>query len=258
MKEKIILEVRGLYRGSELPGFNRRKDGPGIYIWGITESETSNKFVPLYVGTDAKSVWHRVEEHFLSLHYGNRYRIFSNDFYEKLFRGQSIVPKKPHVEVESFYGYCVFSCDPKEDPYMKNKATFVNYKAKVITSQGLDYRMKNSREYQPIQDAIEKYYSKERFAFLTLLLPEDSNIKPRWRGIEANVKFALRRGTLSRSDNFDTGLKIKLIPKLKKNSKGKPSQSLNDLVRKLFLLKNDWLEPSNECDPPYQISSTGS
>jgi len=238
----IQLNIHGLYFGTDLKNRIHYKDGAGVYIWGFTGGK--GKFIPLYVGKHKASVWSRVEEHFLNLHYGNKYRIFSKEFYNALLKGNLKLPKVAKISKKDNLAQelkdchpklksidCIFSCDPSflVKKYPELKAHLGGYMAKSITSQGLEKKGNPLN----IQNVIDRYFSLQRFAFL-ILLPASNTMLPNKKTLntlEANVKFALKNGTLSDSKNFKREIQVSIY--LEEDVRMKP------LMKDLFHGENE-------------------
>ncbi len=253
----LKLTAHGVYTAKD---FNVIKnDGslssPGVYIWG-TNNNKGSAFTPLYVGMHENDILHRVQEHFLNLHFGNKYPIYTDAFYDDLIKGIRLIPKISHIDrikdqthplykdFKRFLDDRIFTCESGFiASLLANKKTPYNnilsqIKGNCITSQGYDLLVGSSSK--PIQKTIEKYFSEERFAFVLIPVtdPEKNKHIPPINKIEGNIKMALKGGTLSRSNGFDKNILIDLGTKSKQSPpshKGKMKIKIDDY----FLLDNN-------------------
>jgi hypothetical protein len=255
MNRHLSLTAYGVFKARSLPHLKAEYSNlstSGVYIWGIC---TDSSMVPLYVGVHKRNILKRVEEHFLNLHFGNKYRIFNSHFYDDLMLEQSLIPKtasisrinkdKHYAHYRRFFDDCIFQCDPiflKEELKRVTRLDIPPYsflmslESKSITSQGYDYHFKAATGFA-VQDTIDDYFSEDRFGFV--LIPvgtEQSNTTGvDYAKLEGNIKAALHKGTLSDSCRYDAGTSIQLTA----NDPG----SLD--LQKLFHMKGSSILPFN-------------
>lgn len=243
------LPVYGIYKGRDL---NSLKTNPslfkskGVYIWGICKDDMN--LVPLYVGVHNVSILSRVEQHFLSLHFGNKYRIFNEEFYESLLAGNNLIPlvskiskidqNKFYSQYKRFFDDCIFQCDPK---FLRTKISAFPSNPKLrslqlldsksITSQGYDYHFKYLTGFA-IQDTIDTYFSEDRFGFALIPIAGDLNVS--LSDLEANIKGSLLTGTLSNANNYNQNIMISITTQnpSKIDEKGIFNLDANNILKK--------------------------
>ncbi|MFM7709667.1 MAG: GIY-YIG nuclease family protein [Ferruginibacter sp.] len=226
------LDLFGIYNALDFEKINEEKRfrSPGVYIWG-TNNETLTRFTPLYVGIHTNNILLRIQEHFMNLHFGNKYPIFKESFYDDLIQGKDLIPKVPHIDrikeplkkkYSSYQRYikdCIFQCSPAFIFQLLEKNLTLPYmnllshtKANSITSQGYDFQF--GGKYSLIQPVINTYFSKKRFSFMLIPISEENNKgNVPLKTMEGNIKMSLKYGSISRSNSFNTSHVIRLNEK---------------------------------------------
>ncbi|CAN5148110.1 hypothetical protein BH09BAC5_BH09BAC5_19070 [soil metagenome] len=222
MGNKIELEFKRPFtfeeiialEGDERSSYEKR----GVYIWGFTDG--CNKIHPYYVGKHENSVLMRIKEHYMNLHFGNKYTILSEDVLSKYSVNISLknIPSNAHPENEfkklhdgkakgcqtqafTYLNYDLFFRSTLPSDKIKGIGTL-----KDITAQSIDLHNSISNSNQKsIQKVIDKYFGIKSFVCV-FVLPKNKAAIFELGKLESFLKSELLYNTISRASAGGTDL----------------------------------------------------